>query len=350
MEELGRKELLSYTGDFSQVFGIMECVLQNGKSKGIKAYHFYNGKDLELTVLGGKCMNIPHLRYKGSNIGFLNKTGICAPEFYQENKSKGFLRNFEAGFLTTCGITYMGSACEEDDGTQLGLHGPLANTPAENLCARTYWKDDKAYLELCGTMREASLFDENLVLDRKLTVCTDSNKILIQDTVENRGFDTQPLMLLYHFNFGYPMLDECTKVRTNLDEISARDEHSAKGIGQCDEFSKPIIGFQEEVFFRTNKEKERRNGIVVIQNEKLGIGVVIRFDPTALPVLNHWKCARAGDYGLGIEPGTCNVGGRKNARKDGTLLNIEPGEIKKYELEITFMDSIEQVQKIVNAF
>ena len=35
------------------------------------------------------------------------------------------------------------------------------------------------------------------------------------------------------------------------------------------------------------------------------------FDPLQLPVLNQWKSPRAGDYVLGMEPGTGHVGGMK---------------------------------------
>jgi hypothetical protein len=57
-------------------------------------------------------------------------------------------------------------------------------------------------------MLEARLFGENLVLGRKIICKYGENKITINDTVENLGFRKEALMLLFHFNMGYPLLDE----------------------------------------------------------------------------------------------------------------------------------------------
>lgn len=109
MKNLSKRELEAYCGDLSQAFGIQECVLEGGKAKGTKAYIVNNGCGLEMTVLADKCFAIPKMSFKGDNVGFISKTGICAPEFFQEEDTRGFLRNFEAGFLTTCGLTYVGT-------------------------------------------------------------------------------------------------------------------------------------------------------------------------------------------------------------------------------------------------
>lgn len=126
MKKLSKRELEAYCGDLSQVFGIQECVLQGGKAKDTKAYVVNNGCGLEMTVLADKCFAIPRLTFQGKNVGFVSKTGICAPEFFQEEGTRGFLRNFEAGFLTTCGLTYMGTPGVED-GQANGLHGVISN-------------------------------------------------------------------------------------------------------------------------------------------------------------------------------------------------------------------------------
>lgn len=343
---LAKRELEAYVGDYSQVMGIEECVLQGGKAKGIRACRIRNGCGLDLTVLADKCMNIPYLTFKGHNIGFLNKTGICAGEYYQENGAKGFLRNFEAGFLTTCGLTYMGAACE-DEGQALGLHGPMSNTPAEHVCGRMEWREDVAHFHMCGEMREASLFDEYLVLTRNLELNSAVNSLEIHDRIENRGFESQPLMLLYHFNFGYPMLSEQTKIYSNLNQITPRDGYSAEFLSECGNFGPPVPGKPEQVFFRTGCTDTVRQGLAVIHNEALGIAAVLTFRTEQLPVLNQWKSERSGDYGLGIEPGTCHVGGRSRVRKEGTLPMIEAGETRSFDLTMDFLDDAEEIHTAI---
>jgi len=123
-----KRKLEKYCGDVSQIYDLRHCILQDGRSKGTHAILADNGSGLELMLLPDKCLGIPKLKYGGLNIGFMCKNGISAPEFYQEEGTRGFLRNFEAGFLTTCGLTYFGSPCEVD-GQRYGLHGAIANTP-----------------------------------------------------------------------------------------------------------------------------------------------------------------------------------------------------------------------------
>ena len=345
MKNLSKRELEAYCGDLSQAFGIQECVLEGGKAKGTKAYIVNNGCGLEMTVLADKCFAIPKMSFKGDNVGFISKTGICAPEFFQEEGTRGFLRNFEAGFLTTCGLTYVGTPGVED-GQPNGLHGVISNTPIEHASSIVEWDGDKAWLVLNGHAREGYLFGPNLEIRRDIRMNTKENKLWIHDEVENHGFDTQPLMLLYHFNMGYPMLDGSCKVYTNYDKIVPRDPHSAEGMEDCEQFLDPIDGYEEKVYFRSVSDESVKKGYVLLHNENLQKAVLIHLDPEALPVLNQWNSPRSGDYALGLEPGTAHVGGRIRAKEDGSLKYIEPGEVKTFDIEVEFIDCTTENEKL----
>ncbi|MDD3337703.1 MAG: aldose 1-epimerase family protein [Lachnospiraceae bacterium] len=344
MRTLSKREIEAYCGDYSQLLGVREVVFQEGKAKGTRAYEIKNGRDLQMTILADKCFAIPEMTFQGINAGFICKTGICGPEFYQEEGTRGFLRNFEAGFLTTCGLTYMGTPGEEN-GQKNGLHGPVSNTPMEHVSSHVEWKDDMAWITVTGQAREGHLFGPNMVIQKKITLNNMENKIWISDVVTNQDFEPAPLMLLYHFNMGYPMLDESCRIYTDFDQIETRDEASKKGLDTCTTFQKPMDGYEEEVFFRTMSDKERDEAYVLIHNQNLDMGVLIRFNPQVLPVLNQWSSPRSGDYALGIEPGTCHVGGRIRAREEGRLLFLEPNESRKFELEIEFIDHLTTNEK-----
>ena len=89
-----KRKLEKYCGDISQIYDLRHCILQDGRSKGTHAILADNGSGLELMLLPDKCLGIPKLKYGGLNIGFMCKNGISAPEFYQEEGTRGFLRNF----------------------------------------------------------------------------------------------------------------------------------------------------------------------------------------------------------------------------------------------------------------
>jgi hypothetical protein len=341
-----KRELEAYCGDLGQIFGIQECILEGGKSKGIKAYLIDNGNGLALIVLADKCLAIPILKFKGINIGFLSKTGICAPEFFQEEGTRGFLRNFEAGFLTTCGLTYMGSPCEVNH-QKNGLHGVISNTPLERASTLVVWNKDKALMQISGYAREGYLFGPNLVIHKELDLPVGKNRLEIHDVVENRGFEASPLMLLYHFNYGYPMLDESCKVYCNYDSIRARDQGSDGRLKYINQFDKPIPGFEEIVAFRTMSAPNKRDGKIIIYNKNLGIAVQMFLNPKQLPVINQWKSPRAGDYVLGMEPGTGHVGGIIKTEKDGLLMKIMPGEKKHFDIIVEFMDEENKIKEAI---
>lgn len=344
---LDKRKLEAYCGDLSQLFGIQECVLSGGKAKGTKSYMVNNGSGLNLLVLADKCFNISHLFFKGTNIGFVSKTGICGPEFFQEEGTRGFLRNFEAGFLTTCGLTYMGTPSEVN-GQKNGLHGIISNTPMENASAEVNWEDGNPYICLTGTAREGYLFGPNLRIHKKIRIPVGVNRLEIHDQVENVGFEESPLMLLYHFNYGYPFLDENSNIYCNYDKITPRDESSARRADNLDSFEKPIPGFEEIVVFRVMSDPEKETGRTLVYNPKLGIGVSMTINTKQLPILNQWKSPRAGDYALGMEPGTGHVGGLVNTEKDGLLMKIQPGEIKNFDIIIDFLDSADKIEECIN--
>lgn len=206
-----KRELESYCGDVSQIFGVQPCILDNGRDKGTRAYLVDNGAGITCTILRDKCFAIPSLKFKGLNIGFLCKNGISSPEFFQEEGTRGFLRNFEGGFLTTCGLTYFGTPTVRE-GQPYGLHGVISNTPMENASAEVLWKGDDACIEVRGQAREGYLFGPNLVIRKKIEIPVGGNLIRMHDTVENKGFEKEILMLLYHFNYGYPFLDESCSI------------------------------------------------------------------------------------------------------------------------------------------
>ena len=108
-----------------------EGVLSGGFQDGVRVMDVDNGGNLSATVLPGRCMDIYQVRYKGKNMNYLAPCGIVAPEYYDAQGTR-WLRNFFVGMLTTCGLQHFGNP-QTKNGEELGLHGRIANTPAENV-------------------------------------------------------------------------------------------------------------------------------------------------------------------------------------------------------------------------
>ncbi|WP_410512851.1 aldose 1-epimerase family protein [Paenibacillus sp. BR2-3] len=342
--DFSKREILKYTGDFSQVFGTKDYTLSGGKSQGVRAIDVKNGSGLEFTVLPDRGMDIAWLSYKGTNISYISKTGIVSSEYYNE-AGTNFLRNFYAGFLTTCGLMNVGSSCI-DNGEQFGLHGRISNTPGEEVSSGTEWIDGKPVFKVRGRMREARVFGENVILQREITCLGGENKITIRDTLENNGFRREPFMLLYHFNLGYPMLDEHSYLEVPTVKVEPRDEEAEKELQSYNVFQKPTPNYLEQVFYHDLKAAENGNTCAALINEELGLGVAIRFNKNQLFNLTEWKQMGEGEYVLGIEPCNCFVGGREDARNKRVIEYLEPGEVRVFEIEAEILDGAAEIDRI----
>ena len=325
-------ELRKYCNNINALCGIQDVILNDGPNRGVRALELNNGKNLQITMLADRGLDIPTLRYKGMNIGLNNKVGIRSPYLYVEEGASGFLKQFYGGMLTTCGITYAGGN-GEDRGKKLGLHGPFDNIPAELVCARVDYEGDDRVLKVSGSVHEAEVFGTDMVMHRDFTLETERDCLRIHDTVVNQSYETQPVMLIYHINFGYPMLDAGAKAYFNAGKIESRTEFAQEGIHNYFEMEEPGVGRDEQCYYHT-EYPENGEGFAMLHNEKRGVAAIVRFDAKNLPFLCQWKCMRAGEYALGLEPTTSGVTNRAEAREAGLLSYLEPGESREYNVSI----------------
>ena len=328
-------ELRKKCGDLNALCGIKDYVFNDGPARGVRAFDLDNGRGLRMTVLADRGLDIPFLSFKGHNIGVTSKVGVRSPHLYQENGNLGFLRQFYAGMLTTCGLTYAGGS-GEDEGQMLGLHGPYDNIPADKVRAWSDYEGDDKVLCVQGEIREADIFGPNMVMKRTLVLDTEASQLHIHDIVENQGYTTQPLMLIYHINFGYPMLDDGARTYFSTTKVTPRTEFAEQGMHNYDVMENPGMGRDEQCYYHTGHSEGE--AFAMIHNEKLGIAAMVRYDKERFPLLCEWKCMRAGDYALGLEPTTCGVVNRSECRANGSLTFLEPGESREFNVTIELSD------------
>jgi hypothetical protein len=330
-----------------QVAGAVPAVLSDGKSDGVRSIAVRTGSGLAFSVLPGRCMDIPECTYCGKPIGYQSATGITSPAYYEEPGQK-WLRSFDAGLLTTCGITYCGQP-NTDQGVELGLHGRIANSAAESVGITQGWDGDDYLISLRGTMREAQTMGENLTLTRVIETRMGSLTIRLHDTIENRGFEEQPLMMLYHFNLGFPLLNERSRIHAPIVTTKPRDADAEadRGVEECLRFNPPVTGYREKVFFHKMAGGKDGKTCIVIATGDVGdgtaLGVALRYNTRELPELTEWKMMMRGWYALGVEPGTVNPVARSLLRKNGTLPTIAPQSSYSVDVEIQVLSNQNEI-------
>ncbi len=317
-----------YIGHESQLYGVEEVRLVGGRGDGMRLLNIKNGKGLELTVSADRSADISRISLCGVNLGYFAPCGYVAPTYY-DSVGAGFLKSFTAGFLTTCGLTSVGSPCT-DEGEELPLHGTISHSPAEIL---NYWSDDK-YIHVMARMRDARLFGHKLVLDREYLISLNSNELTMTDTVTNIGANEAPLQLLYHCNVGYPLLCEDTEVTIPATEVTPRNEHAAEDIANCLKMEKPQADYEERCYYH----EMHGETCVRVFNKKLAKGLEMCYNADILNCFTEWKMMGVHDYVLGIEPGNAYPDGRDVMREKGMLEKIAPGEKKTYTIKFRFTE------------
>ncbi len=333
------QEKLEHIGDLDQLISFRESKLCNGFQDGVRMMEVSNGGNLSVTVLPDRCMDLYQVRYKGKNMNYLAPCGIVAPEYYDAQGTR-WLRNFFVGMLTTCGLQHVGGPLVNEEGEELGLHGRIANTPAENVKYERNVKDENPTLTLEGTMREARLFGENLTLHRKLEFEYENDSIVITDTVTNHGFGDRQFVYALHLNYGYPLLEEGTKLIFDSMETMPRDENAAKNADTWKQVEPPGYPYPERCYFHKLAKDVDGMSQYTIFNEKRGIGVNVQYDGNELPFFCEWKMLGKGEYVMGLEPMNVFLDGPKVGQEGCAAPILGPGESKVYEVKLNFIDRL----------
>ncbi|MFA4030376.1 MAG: hypothetical protein GDYSWBUE_002110 [Candidatus Fervidibacterota bacterium] len=343
-----KEEILKRVGDISQICGTKAVELQDGYERGVLAIDFWNGSGLRFTVLASRGMDISYAEYLGIPLAWISPTKAIHPAFY-EPEGFNWLRGFYGGLLVTCGLSHAGWPAV-DDGKSYGLHGRASYIPASNLSTGGYWDGDDYIVYAEGMVREACVFGENLSLLRRIEMKMGDRRIFAKDLVKNDGFEPAPLMLIYHCNLGFPIVDEGSRLIAPSIEVIPRDEIAKSGANLWDKVEAPQHGYKEQVFFHTLAADENGQTVVAMVNDSLlggdGLGVYFRFNINQFPRLIQWKMVGEGTYVIGIEPTNLTIVDRIKAKEQGQLPMLQPMEEREFRIEIGILHGSEEIRSI----
>lgn len=306
-----KQELLKRIGSVEQIGGIRDFTFQDGKAKGVRGIEINTAK-VRFTILPDRCMDIAQAYYKEHAVSWISKTGITAPSYYEKD-GFGWLRGFYGGLITTCGLRNIGGPVDEH-----GIHGRIANIPAQKVSVFADWVGDEYVMKVSGEMRESVVFGENLVLKRTITTKLFSDEFTVEDTIINEGFQDEKVALCYHCNFGYPLVKEGAKM-INVPSAVA-------------DISAPIHGKQEECI-----DVEHTGDVATAGIENGEIGAYITYERKTLPDFLVWKMLGESEYVVGLEPRTTSLGGQDIIDQD-KYVTLKPFEEYSTKLNFSFKD------------
>ncbi|WP_312642188.1 aldose 1-epimerase family protein [Hydrogenoanaerobacterium sp.] len=307
-----------YIGHESQLSGFYRFTYTEGALRGLDAVEVYNETGLRFTILLGRGMDIGYASYKGQSLAQISKCGFSSAVYFQ-NGGKEWQHAFGAGLVTTCGLSNVGPGSEEN-GEIYGTHGRYSSLSAEQVSLSRSAAEGDEVLEVSGVIRQAEIFGENFEVYRTIRTYSRQNKIELTDTIINQAFEPMPLMLMYHCNFGYPLLNENAVLKFDAQVSTPRDAAAQAGFAEMKTIQPPRSGFAEQVYFHSG-----------VQSAELcshDFGVRLSWSQEALPCMTQWSMFGCGDYVLGLEPGNCFPVGRSEFLQSDSAEYLAAGESK----------------------
>ena len=335
-----RRDLEAHVGRLEQLGGLRRVQWTEGPESGVEEIQVRTGAGLSYSILPSRGLDIGLAEFGGIPLCWLSPNGEVHPAFY-DDRGLAWLRTAAGGLLMTCGLTQVGLPGVEGS-EELGLHGRAHHTPARHVCAEGYWEEDEYFTVVRGKVEETSIFGWNLCLTRHISSSLGKNEIVIRDVVENAGFEPVPHMMLYHFNFGFPLLDAETEIHFPSSRVTPRElDGSLEGV---ENWQSPQAGYRERVFYHENLSTSADGtATVTLRNPHFPLAnrpliVRLAWETRSLPLLVQWKMPGEGTHVLGIEPANCHVEGRAAERERGTLVMLAPGQVMEYLLTLTILE------------
>ena len=220
---VSKEDLSRRVGQMSQIAGARACELSSGLARGVEAIDVKTGTGFEFTALPGRALDIAWASYKGAPVSYISKSGVVAASHFVGKRRQGVPPQLLRRTADDRRPQQHRPARARTADESFGLHGRVSNIPAEDVGISQGWQGDDYTIRLAGTVRQARTFGECLVLHREITTQLGSNALVMRDVVENAGSRPEPMMLLYHCNFGYPMVSADSRIHTSGGTVEPRE-------------------------------------------------------------------------------------------------------------------------------
>lgn len=336
----------------AQVGGIEISELNDGAGKGVRIAWVNTGSGLRYKVVLDRAADIADAFFNEHSLAWLSHGGVVAPR-PDANQGIEWLYTFAGGLLVTCGLTHVGPP-ETENGQQRGLHDRISNIPVSvESIVQPDPTSGKLDMSITTLAKQSYVFGPILELKRTISSRIGEATIRVRDVVTNRSSNSTAHMILYHCNFGWPLVDEgadiiwkgkCKSRGLDMDNAIFNSKHNYR---KCQKPLESHIKGAEACGFIDIKADNKGVCTAGIANRKLGLAVVIKYPKKQMPAFANWQHWGAGDYVVGLEPATNPPIGQIAARKQKKLIYLRPGKSRTYELEFTVLTDKDKISKFI---
>jgi hypothetical protein len=332
-------------------WSVRKFTLHGGKQEGVELVEINNGK-LRILVALTRGMSVLNVQAVECRLGWDSPIKeVIHPHFIDRHDrgGLGWLEGFNE-WLVRCGLEYAGSPgrdrvinnAGDEVEVDLTLHGKIANTPASHVEVTV---TSNSEIRLCGQVYENTFLGPKLSLRSCLTTPINSEQFVIEDTVANGGASPQEFQLIYHTNFGTPLLEEGASLVVPARTVAPLNARADSDVHSLERFAAPQAGFTEQVYLmELYGDAAGRTG-AMLKNKAGDMAATMQWKLSDLPCFTLWKnlAAEADGYVTGLEPGTSYPFNRSHERLQNRVPLLPPFGERRFELKC----SIERGQETV---
>jgi hypothetical protein len=342
------------TAGKSAGWSVRKYRLHGGKQDGVDVVVVDNGK-LQVAVCPTRGMGVLWATLGDVRLGWDSPVKETVHPKYVNLQSRGGLGWLEGfnEFMCRCGLEWSGHPGTDkfvnnvgDEATmELTLHGKVANTPASEVEV-TVQQEAPYRITIRGRVDERMFYGPKLELWTELSTEPGSNAFRISDTLTNRGADEQEFQVLYHANFGKPLLGPGSTMVAAVERITPFNARAAEGIASYDRYEGPKLGFVEQVYKIKPAAGAGGATLAVLTNASGDRAASVGFNVNELPYLTQWKNTNAEGEGYvtGIEPGTGFPHNRRIERAKGRVPKLAAGASRTFTVDFAIHVGADQVK------
>ena len=143
--------------------------------------------------------------------------------------------------------------------------------------------------------------------------------------------------LLYHINFGIPLLGPGAQAVLPVARMAPRDAVAVENLGEWQTYGPETPGAPEAVFFFELAADAHGNTQTLLKSADGVRGVSLAFNKTQLPFFTLWKNRQsaADGYVTGFEPALNFPNAKSVEKAAGRVVTLAPGESRRFEIDVT---------------
>lgn len=323
-------------GGAASGYSVTKRTLRAGLRHGVDVIEVNNGA-FRFVVVPTRGMGIWKASLGQLQLGWNSPVkGPIHPAFVRlwEPSGIGWLDGFDE-LLVRCGLESNGAPEFDEKGELVyPLHGKIANIPAHKV--EVAIDGDTGEITVTGTVDEARLFGNKLRMVSRITTAAGRPGMTVTDTITNLSAEEGELELLYHINFGTPLLGPGAKVVLPVLKVAPRDEVAVANVPEWDSYGPETPGSAEAVFFIDLAAEGDGRTQALLCNAAGDQGVGLKFNKRQLPCFTLWKNrqAEADGYVTGLEPGINFPNTKSFEKQKGRVAVLSPGESREFEIAI----------------